>query len=131
MSWLRKSWKKSNFLLTTTMDGSSWFGSNLIPGLHPREISQLLEPYPQPIPNIPKVFEPLKVYKWRHSHGEQREKKSAKHCYFDCGSFEKGLDEEDLERLLQHHLKIVSFPLKFSLIYLAYFIQVGVYICLS
>jgi hypothetical protein len=96
------------------MDGSSWFGSNLTPGMHLREISQLLEPYPQLIPNIPKVVEPLKAYKWRHSHGKTRRKKSAKHCYFDCGSFEQGLDEEDLERLLQHHLKIVSFFLKFS-----------------
>jgi hypothetical protein len=52
----------------------------------------------------------------------KREEKSIKHCYFDCGSFEQGLDEEDLERLLQHHLKIVSFPLKFSLIYLEYFL---------
>jgi hypothetical protein len=113
------------------MDGSSWFGSNLTPGMHLREISQLLEPYPQLIPNIPKVVEPLKAYKWRHSHGEQKRKKSAKHCYFDCGSFKQGLDEEDLERLLQHHLKIVSFLLKFSLIYLAYFLLVCVYMCLS
>ena len=57
-------------------------------------------------------------------------KKSKTHCYSDCGSFEQGLDEEDLERLLQHHLKIVSFLLKFSLIYLAYFIFVCVYMCL-
>ena len=82
------------------MDGSSWFGSNITLKMHLREISQLLEPYPQLIPNIPKVVEPLKAYKWRHSHGEQERKKSAKHCYFDCGSFEQGLDEEDLERLL-------------------------------
>jgi hypothetical protein len=58
-------------------------------------------------------------------------KNQAKHCYFDCGSFEQGLDEEDLERLLQHHLKIVSFLLKFSLIYLAYFLLVCVYMYLS
>jgi hypothetical protein len=58
-------------------------------------------------------------------------RKSTKHCYFDCGSFEQGLDEEDLERLLRHHLKIVSFLLKLSLIYLAYFLQVCVYMCLS
>jgi hypothetical protein len=53
------------------MDGSSWFGSNLTLRMHLREISQLLEPYPQLIPNITKVVEPLKAYKWRHSHGEQ------------------------------------------------------------
>jgi hypothetical protein len=61
----------------------------------------------------------------------KKRKKSAKHCYFDCGYFEQVLDEEDLERLLQHHLKIVSFFLKFSLIYLAYFLQVCVCMCLS
>jgi hypothetical protein len=113
------------------MDGSSWFGSNLTLMLHPRDISQLLEPYPQLIPNINKVVEPLKGYKWRHSHGEQGRKKSTKHCYSDCGYFEQGLDEEDLERLLQCHLKIVSFLLKFSLIHLAYFLLVCVYMYLS
>jgi hypothetical protein len=89
------------------MDGSSWFGLNLTLRLHLREISQLLDPYPKIIPNITKVVEPLKAYKWRHSHGEQKRKKSVNHFYFDCGSFEEGLDEEDLERLLQNHLNIV------------------------
>jgi hypothetical protein len=51
-------------------------------------------------------------------------RKSTKHCYFDCGYFEQGLDKDDLERLLQHHLKIVSFLLSSHLIYLAYFLQV-------
>jgi hypothetical protein len=64
------------------MDGSSWFGSNLTPGLHLRDISQLLQPYPQLIQNITKVVEPLKAYKWRHSHGEQRRKKSTKTLLF-------------------------------------------------
>ena len=41
-------------------------------------------------------------------------RKSKNHCYFGCGSFEQGMDEEDLERLLQHHLKIVSLLLKLS-----------------
>jgi hypothetical protein len=98
------------------MDGSSLFGSNLTLWLHLRKISQLLDPYPQLIPNKTEEVEPIKAYKWRHSHGKQKtkQKKSAKHCYFDCGSFEQGLDEEDLERLLQHHLNIVIFFLKFS-----------------
>jgi hypothetical protein len=48
----------------------------------------------------------------------------------------KGLDEEDLERMLQHHLKIVSVFLKFSSIYLAYFssstcLHVLVYVCFN
>jgi hypothetical protein len=57
------------------MDGSSWFGSNLNPRLHLREISQLMDPYPQLIPNITKVVETLKSYKGRHSQGEQGRKK--------------------------------------------------------
>jgi hypothetical protein len=113
------------------MDGSSWFGSNITPGLHLREISQLFKPYPQLIPNIPKEVEPLKAYKWRHSHGEQERRISTKHCYFDYGSFEQGLEEEELETLLQHHLKIVSLLLNFSLIYLVYFLQLCVYMCFS
>ena len=94
------------------MDGSSCFDLSLTLRLHLRNISQLLEPYPQLIPNITKVVEPLKAYKWRHSHGEQEGGKSVKHCYSNRGSFEQGLDEEDLERLMQHHLKIVSFLFK-------------------
>ena len=43
----------------------------------------------------------------------------------------KGLDEEDLERMLQHHLKVVSIFLNFSSIYLAYFLLVCVYMYLS
>jgi hypothetical protein len=60
-----------------------------------------------------------------------QEEKSIKHCYFDCGYFEQGLDKEDLERLLQHHLKVVSFLFKFSLIYLDHFLLVHVYIHFS
>jgi len=56
------------------MDGSSWFESNLTPRLHLRKITQLLEAYPQLFSNIPKVFKPLKDYKWRHFYGEQGEK---------------------------------------------------------
>ena len=94
------------------MNGSSWFGLNLTLRLHLREISQLLEPYPKIITNITKVVESLKAYKWRNSRGEQGRKKLAKQFYFDHGSFKKGLDEEDLERLLQNHMKIVSFLFK-------------------
>jgi hypothetical protein len=70
--------------------GSSLFRSNIPPGMHLRKISQILEPYTQLIPNIPKVVEPLKAYKWRHSHGKIGERKSAKHCYFDRGYFDQG-----------------------------------------
>jgi hypothetical protein len=36
---------------------------------------------------------------------------------YDLGSIVQGMDEEDLERLLQLHLQIVSVFLMFSLIY--------------
>jgi hypothetical protein len=39
-----------------------------------REIPQLMESYPQLIPKITKVVEPLKAYKRRNSHGERGEK---------------------------------------------------------
>ena len=61
----------------------------------------------------------------------KEEKLSAKHCYFDHGYFEPGFDKEDLGRLLQHHLNIVSVYLKFSSIYLAYFLLICVYMYLS
>jgi hypothetical protein len=69
---------------------------------------QLMESYPQVIPNITKVVEPLKAYKRRHSHGEGRRiiNKSIIIMIVDISS--KGLDREDLERLLQLHLHIVS-----------------------
>ena len=74
------------------MDLSSWFGSNITLRLHQREISQLMESYPQLIPNITKVVEPLKDYKWRHSHGKQ----GGNNFYSDPGSFEKGVGQGGL-----------------------------------
>jgi len=44
-------------------DNYRWFGSNITLRLHLREISQLMESYPQLIPNITKVVELLKSYK--------------------------------------------------------------------
>jgi hypothetical protein len=58
------------------MDGLGYVGLNITPRLLLRKISQLLEPYPQIIPNIPKVVEPVKAYKWRHSHSGKEEKTS-------------------------------------------------------
>jgi hypothetical protein len=118
------------------MEGLSWFGSNLTLRMHLRGISKLLEPYTKLIPNITKVVEPLKGYKWRHSHGEQGRKKSTNHCYYDRGYFEQELDEEDLERLLQYHLKIVNFLFKVLIKILGLFpssmcLHVLVYACLN
>ena len=42
---------------------------------------------------------------------------SEKDFGYDFGSIMQGMDEEDLERLLQLHLQIVSVFLMFSLIY--------------
>jgi hypothetical protein len=64
------------------MNGSSWFGSNITLRLHLRDISQLLELYPQLIQNITKVVILLKGYKWKHSHGEQKRKKISKALLF-------------------------------------------------
>ena len=66
------------------------------------EIPKLMESYPQLIPNITKVFEPLKAYKWRNSHGERRReiiKKIIVILIMDISR--KGLDEEELGRILQ------------------------------
>jgi hypothetical protein len=96
--------KKSLFSLRTIMDDSSWFGSNLTLNLHLREILQMMESYPKLIPNITKVVGHPKAYKWRHFHGEQERKiisKSTVILIVDLSS--KGLDEEELEKLLQHH----------------------------
>jgi predicted naringenin-chalcone synthase len=67
-----------------------------------------MESYPQLIPKITKVVEPLKAYKRRHSHGEKGRisTKSIVILIVDLSS--KGLDKEDLERLLHLHLQIVS-----------------------
>jgi hypothetical protein len=64
--------------------------------MHLREITQLMESYPQHIPKITKVVEPLKAYKRRHSHGEKEENINKNYCHFDRGSFEKGLGQGGL-----------------------------------
>jgi hypothetical protein len=87
------------------MDYSSWFGLNLTLRLLLRDISQLMQSYPQLIPNITKVVGHPKAYKWRNSHGEQERKiisKSINILIVDI--LIKGLDNEDLEKMLQHHM---------------------------
>jgi hypothetical protein len=96
------------------MDGSSWFGSNLTLRMHLREISQLMESYPQLVPIINKVVDPLKAYKWNHFHGEEEKNNKQRIFIMIMDLSSKGLDEENLGRLLQHHPKIVIFSLKFS-----------------
>jgi hypothetical protein len=50
-----------------------------------------MESYPQLIPNMTKVVEPLKAYKMRHFHGEKEENIRKKYFHFDHGSFKKGV----------------------------------------
>jgi hypothetical protein len=66
--------KESPFSLRTTRDDSSSFGLILSFRLHLKKIPQLMESYPQLIPNITKVVDPLKAFKGRHSHGEHGRK---------------------------------------------------------
>jgi hypothetical protein len=69
---------------------------------------QLMESYPQLIPNITKVVDPLKDYKRNHSHGESEENINKKCCHSDHGSFKKGVGQGGIGEVLQLHLQIVS-----------------------
>ena len=61
-----------------------------------------MKSYPQLVPNITKVFEPLKAYKWRNFHGERRREIINKIIVILIVDISrKGLDEEDLGRMLQ------------------------------
>jgi hypothetical protein len=55
-----------------------------------------MESYPQLVPKITKVVEPLKVYKRRHSHGEKVENINEKYCHSDRGYFEQGVGQGGL-----------------------------------
>jgi hypothetical protein len=59
-------------------------------------MQQLMESYPQLIPNITKVVEPIKAYKRMHSHGEEEENNQQKYCHYDRGSLEKGVGQGGL-----------------------------------
>jgi predicted naringenin-chalcone synthase len=73
-----------------------------------REIPQLMESYPQLIPRISKVVEPLKAYIRRHSHGERGRISVKSIVILIVDLLSKGLDKEDLVRLLHLHLQFVS-----------------------
>jgi hypothetical protein len=55
-----------------------------------------MESYPQLIPIIAKVVEPLKAYIRRHSHGDKGENISENYFHSDHGSFEKGVGQGGL-----------------------------------
>ena len=69
-----------------------------------REIPQLMESYPQLIPRITKVVEPLKAYIRRHSRGERGGISMKSIAILIVGLSSKGLDKEELVRLLHLHL---------------------------
>jgi hypothetical protein len=78
---------------------------------------QLMESYPQLIPNITKVVEPLKAYKRRHSHGEKEENISEKYCHSDRGSFEQGVGQGGLGEVVASASTDCKYLVMFSLIY--------------
>jgi hypothetical protein len=83
-----------------------------------REISQLMESYPQLIPKIDKMVEPLKAYIRRHSHGEKGENMSEKYFHFDCGSFEKGVGQGEFGEAIASTYTYCKYLVMFSLIYM-------------
>jgi hypothetical protein len=95
----------------------SWFGSN--PSFRPqlREMPQLMESYPQIIPNIINVVEPLKAYKRRHYHGEEEVNNQQKYFRYDPGSFERGVGQGELGEVFATTYTYCKYLLMFSLIY--------------
>jgi hypothetical protein len=83
-----------------------------------REISQLMESYPQLIPNIAKMVEPLNSYIRRHSHGKKGRIISEKYCHSDCGSLEKGVGQGRLGEAVAFASKDCKYLVMFSLIYM-------------
>jgi hypothetical protein len=76
-----------------------------------------MESYPQLIPNITKVVEPLKAYKRRHSHGEKGENISKKYFRSDCGSFKQGVGQGGLGEVTATTSTGCKCLVMFSLIY--------------
>jgi hypothetical protein len=88
---------------------------------------QLMESYPQLIPNITKVVEPLKAYKGRHSHGEEEENNQQKYCHSDHGSFEQGVGQGGLGEVVATASTDCKYLFNVLInICLAYFLQVCV-----
>ena len=77
-----------------------------------------MESYPQLIPNITKVVEPIKAYKRRNSHGEKEENISEKYCHSDCGSFEQGVGQGGLGEAVAFSSIDCKLLAMFSLIYI-------------
>jgi hypothetical protein len=82
-----------------------------------REIPQLMESYPQLIPNITKVVEPLKAYKRRHSHGENEENIKKKYCHSGRAYLEQGVGQGGLGEATASTSRDCKCLVIFSLIY--------------
>jgi hypothetical protein len=76
-----------------------------------------MDSYPQLIPNITKVVEPLKAYKRRHSHGEKDENISENYFHYDCGSFKQGVGQGGLGEVVASTSTDCKCLVMFSLIY--------------
>jgi hypothetical protein len=63
-----------------------------------------MESYPQLLPNIAKVVEPLKAYIRRNCHGERGRISVKSIVILIVGLSRKGLEKEDLVSLLHIHL---------------------------
>jgi hypothetical protein len=83
-----------------------------------REIPQLMESYPQLIPRIDKVVEPLKSYIRMHSHGEEEENITGKYCHSNRGSFEQGVGQGGLGEAATSTSIVCKYFVMFSLIYM-------------
>jgi hypothetical protein len=114
---LRKYWEKSPLSLKTFKKYLSQFGSNPSPRLDLRGVPQLMESYPQLIPRISKVVEPLKDYIRRHSHGEKGRIISEKYCHFDRGSFEQGVGQGEIGEVVISTSTLCKHLILFSLIH--------------
>jgi hypothetical protein len=77
-----------------------------------------MESYPQLIPNIDKVVEPLKAYIRRHSHGENVRNINEKYCHSDRGSFEQGVGQGGIGKAVASASTDCKYLVIFSLIYM-------------
>ena len=81
------------------------------------EIPQLMQSYPQLIPKITNVVEPLKAYKRRHSHGEKGRNINEKYFHSDHGFFEQGVGQGGLGEVVASTSTNYKCLVMFSLIY--------------
>jgi hypothetical protein len=78
---------------------------------------KLMDSYPQLIPNITKLLEPLKTYERRHSHGEERGIINKRYCHSDHGSFDQGVGKRGIGEIIATASTNCKFLVMFSLIY--------------